>query len=244
MLPLLQAEWPAHPRVRTAITTRSGGSSVAPYDSFNLGDHVGDADSAVSANRALLAEALALPARAFGWVSQVHGCDVASLPGQSGITADASVTRQAGSVCSILTADCLPVLFSDLSGEQVAAAHAGWRGLAGGVLEQTLAQFANSQDVIAWLGPAIGPAAFEVGPEVRQAFVDIDPGLDAAFVASSLNPDHYFADLYQLARMRLSAAGIAGVYGGGECTYSDRQRFYSYRRDGQTGRMASLIWLG
>ncbi|MGP4843825.1 peptidoglycan editing factor PgeF [Marinobacter sp. 1Y8] len=243
MLPLLQAEWPAHPRVRTAITTRLGGRSTAPYDSLNLGDHVGDVGSVVSVNRTLLAETLGLPASAFGWISQVHGCGVALLPRESGALADASVTRDTGIVCSILTADCLPVLFSDRSGEQVAAAHAGWRGLAGGVLENTLAQFHNPQDVIAWLGPAIGPTAFEVGPEVRQVFVDADPGVDAAFVSSPLKPDHYYADLYLLARARLNAAGIAGVYGGGECTYTDRQRFYSYRRDGQTGRMASLIWL-
>lgn len=216
---------------------------MAPFDSFNLGDHVGDVDAAVIANRERLAAALALPVSAFGWVSQVHGFEVASLPRQSGTTADASVTRDTGVVCSILTADCLPVLFSDRSGEQVAAAHAGWRGLAAGVLENTLAQFRNPQDVIAWLGPAIGPTAFEVGPEVRQVFVGVDSGLDIAFVPSMQNPAHYYADLYQLARARLNAAGIAGVYGGGECTYTDKQQFYSYRRDGQTGRMASLIWL-
>lgn len=235
-------DWPAPARVRAAVTTRRGGVSLSPWDSFNLADHVEDSPEAVLANRALLREVLALPAEPL-WLQQVHGCDVAMPddPGQ-GCVADARISDRSGEVCAVLTADCLPVLFCDRAGTRVAAAHAGWRGLADGVLEQTVQRLqVPPGQLLAWLGPAIGPAAFEVGDEVRQVFVDHDPAAAGAFTAHG--PGHWLADIYQLARQRLAAAGVTTVSGGGFCTVADTERFYSYRRNGKTGRMASLIWI-
>ena len=253
----LEPDWPAPATVRACCTTRQGGVSLAPYDSFNLGDHVGDEAGAVQANRAYLQQVLQLP-QAPAWLQQVHGTTLLRLPQQcEGVAqADASVTNQAGCVCAVLTADCLPLLFCDRQGTTVAAAHAGWRGLAAGVIEATVAGLQVApQELLVWLGPAIGPAAFEVGEDVRQAFITHDAQAAAAFVenetvANDVIESHaaaesgrWFADIYALARLRLHGLGITQLYGGGLCTYTDRQRFYSYRRDHTTGRMASLIWL-
>lgn len=240
---LLRPDWEVPAGVRALVTTREGGVSCAPYASFNLGDHVGDAPEAVAANRARLRQQL--PAEPL-WLSQVHGVAVADAEAASAgapPVADAAVARGAGRVCVVLTADCLPVLFCDDAGVVVAAAHAGWRGLAAGVLEATVARMGVAPGTIrAWLGPAIGPAAFEVGDEVRAAFVRDDPGAAAAF-ARGRHAGKWRADLFTLARRRLNHAGVLQIDGGGVCTVSDAGRFYSYRRDGVTGRFASLIWL-
>jgi YfiH family protein len=236
---LIRADWPAPASIHTLSTTRDGGVSAAPYDSLNLGDHVGDAPDDVMTNRARLRTFL--PAEPC-WLTQVHGTQVVDAgTAHAGMRADASITRLPGRVCAVLTADCLPVLFCNRAGDRVGAAHAGWRGLLGGVLEATLDALDCPPDsVLAWLGPAIGPQAFEVGDEVRQAFTADLPASAAAFTAD--RPGKWCADLYALARLRLARAGVNAVYGGGFCTVRESQRFFSYRRDGVTGRMASLIW--
>jgi len=239
---MIYPDWPAPTRVMAVTTTRQGGVSAAPFDTLNLAAHVGDRPDAVGQNRALLRQHLRLPAEPV-WLEQVHGRTVAACEGAARPpTADAGYARTAGVVCAVLTADCLPVLFCDREGTRVAAAHAGWRGLAGGVLESTVeALDVAPVDLLAWLGPAIGPQAFEVGAEVRAAFVKQHAEAREAFLA---RPDgRWLADLYQLARIRLTALGVTALYGGGFCTFTDRARFYSYRRDRVTGRMASLIWL-
>ncbi|HSX90633.1 MAG TPA: peptidoglycan editing factor PgeF [Pseudomonas sp.] len=232
-------DWPAPARVKACVTTRAGGVSVAPFDSLNLGTHVGDDPVAVKKNRQrLLSQLGCKPA----WLQQVHGIDVLEAAPETLAEADASWTATPGIACTVMTADCLPALFCDRNGTRVAAAHAGWRGLAAGVLETTLDALAVApEDTLVWLGPAIGPQAFEVGAEVREAFVSQHAQAAQAFGAS-LNPGRYMADIYELARIRLAARGVAAVYGGGFCTYSD-PRFYSYRRAARTGRFASLIWL-
>jgi len=239
-LVLLEPDWPVPPRVRALVTTRSGGISSGPYASFNLGDHVGDDPAAVAHNRALLAEHL--PSEPL-WLRQVHGIAVAdSRQHRAGCEADAAVTRDAGSVLAVLTADCLPVFLADDAGEAVGIAHAGWRGLAAGVVERTVdALGVEPARVIACLGPAIGPEAFEVGDDVRNAFLRDNPEAAAAFIPRSTGK--WLADLYALARMRLARIGVTRVHGGGLCTFSDAVRFFSHRRNGVTGRMASLIWL-
>jgi len=240
MIEPIRPDWPVPARVRAFATTRAGGFSRGDWAGLNLALHVGDDPEHVAANRARLREALALPAEPL-WLSQVHGCSVADAGRDlAGCEADAAFADTPGRVCAVLTADCLPVLFADREGVAVAAAHAGWRGLAAGVLEATLARFDEPGRVIAWLGPAIGPLAFEVGEEVREAFLAADPAAAEAFVQHG---ERWRADLYRLARLRLEVAGIGGVYGGGRCTCSEPQHFYSYRRDGRTGRQASLIWL-
>ncbi|NLF54060.1 MAG: peptidoglycan editing factor PgeF [Thauera phenolivorans] len=240
-LPLIVPDWPAPPTVRALVSTRAGGVSHPPYESLNLATHVGDATQAVSENRARLRKLL--PSEPL-WLEQVHGCTVAVTETGGGVPcADASVARTPGRVCAVLTADCLPVLFCNEAGTVVAAAHAGWRGLAAGVLEATLARMeVPPREVIAWLGPAIGPASFEVGGEVRDAFVGDDAGAAAAFRPGD-RAGKWMADLFQLARLRLTRAGVSAVHGGGICTHADSARFYSYRRDGVTGRFASLVWL-
>ena len=243
----IEADWPAPPNVIALTTTRAGGYSAGPYDSFNLAAHVGDAQQAVSANRESLARQLSLPGPV-QWLSQVHGAEVVRAGRDERCpVADASWSREPGVVCAVLTADCLPVLFCSRAGDAVAAAHAGWRGLLAGVLDNTVAAMGVAPgQLLAWLGPAIGPGAFEVGAEVRSAYLAgaKDPaGTAACFVSNSGRPRHFFADLYSLARLRLQAVGVAAVYGGDFCTYSDASRFYSYRRDGETGRMASIILL-
>ncbi len=239
---VIQADWPAPTRVRAVTTLRSGGVSRAPFGTLNLGDHVTDDPTAVRANRARLRTQLALPAEP-RWLTQVHGTQVVDAAvSKTGTQADGSFTREAGVVCATLTADCLPVLLCDRAATCVAVVHAGWRGLAAGVIEQGLAAMGVPPgEVLAWLGPAIGPETFEVGEEVRQVFVDEQPAAHSAFRANAAG--RYFADLYALARLRLTAAGVVSVHGGGYCTYSEGERFFSYRRDGVTGRMASLIWL-
>lgn len=238
----IAADWPAPPRVRAACTTRQGGISSAPWCSLNLGDHVFDQPSAVAENRRRLVEQAGLP-MAPRWLEQVHGNAVATL--HQGCLdrqqADAIYSAGPGQVCAVMTADCLPVLFCDAQGREVAAAHAGWRGLCGGVLEATLSRFqAPSARIMAWLGPAIGAQAFEVGAEVKAAFTQQHAAAAHAFTAHG---DKFLADIYALARLRLRAAGVTQIYGGDFCTYRDSERFFSYRRDGLTGRMASFIWL-
>lgn len=241
-LPLILPDWPAPDWVRAASTTRSGGVSGHPWDTLNLGGHVGDSARAVESNRAILGRALGPGAENFGWLNQVHGTNVVELPSAGVPEADASVTSVPGQVCVVLTADCLPVLFCDPDNGRVGAAHAGWRGLADGVLEQAVARFERPASVMAWLGPAIGPDRFEVGPEVREAFIRCHSEASDAFVASPQRSGHYLADIYALARLRLASVGVTRVFGGGLCTVTDAGRFFSYRRDGQTGRMASLIY--
>lgn len=237
---MILPDWPAPPNVKSLMTTREGGVSVAPWASLNLGDHVGDDPARVAANRARLRERL--PAEP-GWLRQVHSARVVELGREANPEADASFTREAGKVCAVLTADCLPVLFCDRAGSVVAAAHAGWRGLADGVLEATVAAMqVPPGGILAWMGAAIGPQAFEVGDEVRAAFAGRHAEAAAAF-APQPTPGKWLADIYQLARIRLGHAGVRAVYGGGRCTFSEAESFYSYRRDGVTGRMASLVWL-
>lgn len=252
---LVIPDWPDAPaNVGALATTRRGGVSRAPYDDgrgaggLNLGLHVADDPAHVAENRARL-QAL-LPGRP-AWIAQVHGTDVVDAasvgPGQPVRTGDASIAGAPGIVCAILTADCLPVLFADRAGKVVGAAHAGWRGLAGGVLGQTVARMraAGAGEVTAWMGPAIGPQAFEVGQDVFDSFARALPGIDVgfAFTTRRAHPGKYLADMFALARLMLAADGVSSVAGGGDCTATQADRFYSYRRDGVTGRQASLIWL-
>lgn len=233
-------DWPAPKGVRALSTTRLGGVSQPPYASLNLGDHVGDSSEHVAENRARVAAYLPAPPL---WLSQVHGVRVVDAAlAANGDPADAAFARTRGRVCAVMTADCLPVLFCHQGGQAVAAAHAGWRGLAGGVLEATLAAMAvPGNEVMAWLGPAIGPSAFEVGDEVQAAFVAAHPAAASAFVART--EGKWLADLYALARLRLNTCGVSAIYGGDRCTLTEADRFFSHRRDRLTGRMASLIWL-
>lgn len=239
-LNLITPDWPAPATVKTLVTTRSEGVSQGVYRGLNLGDHVGDSWVDVAQNRTLVREAL--PSEPH-WLKQVHGTAVAYADQlKELVEADAAVAMRTNTVCAVLTADCLPVLFCATDGSVVGAAHAGWRGLAAGVLEQTVEVMAHPPtQIMAWLGPAIGPAAFEVGDEVRQVFVADMPQAVSAFQAGK--PGKWLADIYQLARLRLERIGVEQIYGGDLCTYSDAARFYSYRRDGVTGRMGSLIWI-
>lgn len=256
---MIEPDWPAPARVRAYSTTRDGGVGTGVYASLNLGDHVGDAPERVARNRAILREHLQLPSEPF-WLRQVHGCTLAgedsAIPSDArtlgGCEADGAVTSDPGVVCVVMTADCLPVLMCDDRGTRVAAVHAGWRGLASGILERAIAAMGvssgriqsepmASERILVWLGPVIGPDAFEVGPEVRERFLEADPESIDAFRAS--RDGRFLADLVGLARRRLARLGVTGVYGGGYCTHSNPRRFFSYRRDGVTGRMASLIWL-
>ena len=241
---LVVPDWPAPRAVRSLLTTRRGGVSRSPYASLNLGDHVGDDRSAVAANRASLRAALAGGGDPL-WLEQVHGTRVvnaaAHSPNDPPLAADASFSREKGVVCAVMTADCLPVLFAEEGGPGLGAAHAGWRGLAAGVLENTVvAMGAPASRITAWLGPAAGPQAYEIGEEVFEAFVTSDASAASAFVAT--RPGHWRVDLYRLARQRLAAIGLTRIHGGDLCTISDPQRFYSHRRDARTGRMASVIW--
>ncbi|MCG3865702.1 MULTISPECIES: peptidoglycan editing factor PgeF [unclassified Photobacterium] len=234
--------WPASKHVRAISTTRLGGVSTAPYHELNLGLHVGDDEAVVNQNRELLKQHCDLvdsPA----WLNQIHSADVIELNAEllSVPDADGSFTRIPGLACAIMTADCLPVLFCDKQGTEVAAVHAGWRGLATGVIEHAVEKFhCNAADIMAWLGPAIGPNAFEVGGEVREQFMAADPNAEDAFIPHG---EKWLADLYLLAKQRLNRLGITAVYGGEYCTFTDKQQFYSYRRQAVTGRQASLIWL-
>ncbi len=240
MIEFIHPDWPAPPGVRALSTTRRGGVSRPPWGDFNLGHHVDDDPAAVAENRRRLAAAAGLPGPV-AWLEQVHGVRIAT-PQAPDPRADGRFSDRPGEVCAVLTADCLPVLLCNRRGTAVAAVHAGWRGMLAGVIEAALACFDDAPSAImAWLGPAIGPGAFEVGGEVRAAFMAEDPRAAAHFVPGV--GDRWLADLYGLARQRLARTGVSAVYGGGFCTFEDRARFFSYRRDGRTGRMASLIWL-
>ncbi len=235
-------DWPAPARVRALVTTRAGGVSVGPYASMNPADHVGDDPAAVARNRALLRELLPNEPH---WLKQVHGTGVYRVGGRAcpPPQADACISTLPGEVCAVLTADCLPVLLCDETGSVVGAVHAGWRGLCQGVVERAVeAMGVPGERLLAYLGPAIGPRAFQVGDEVRAAFMAVDPAAAAAFVPGAV-PGKWLADLYRLARQRLARLGVSRVFGGDACTFTDGERFFSYRRDGATGRMASLIWL-
>lgn len=241
-------DWPAPSNVKALQTTRRGGVSAAPFDSLNLGQHVGDVPLAVARNRMLLNSLL--PSEPV-WLEQVHGITVADADAADcRVLADACIARQRGSVCVVMTADCLPVLLCDKQGGVVGAAHAGWKGLAAGIIEATVqAMNVAPQNLMAWLGPAISREAFEVGGEVRAAFVAVHPQAAAAFTPSPLRAEgggegeKWFADIYALARIRLNALGITQIYGGSYCTYRESNKFFSYRRDGTTGRMGTFIWL-
>lgn len=245
----IEADWPAPPGVRAVTTTRHGlGVSQAPFDHLNLGARCGDDPAAVAENRRLLAAALALPSPP-RWLRQVHGIGVACEPGHDEPEADAAMTETAGTVLAILTADCLPVVFAARDGSEIAAAHAGWPGLSAGMLEATVAAMRTSPQALqAWIGPAAGPARYEVGADVRDRFLAHDLRADVAFVAT--RPGHWLVDLPAIARMRLADAGLlsAHVHGGGLCTLSDPARFFSHRRstlagEGRTGRIATLAWI-
>lgn len=245
----LSPDWPAASRVVALSTTRSGGVSTGCYAGANLALHVADDSSAVKANR----EQLRLQndeLQSICWLEQIHSTVlVDASSGGEMLAADASYTSQAGLACAVMTADCLPVLVCDRQGQEVAAIHAGWRGLVGGIIESSLARFdAPPQDLLVWLGPAIGQQHFEVGEDVREAFLKASSEwqrtlTDAVFRPNLESKGKFFADLYVLARLRLQAIGVSAIYGGDFCTYADEQRFYSYRRESQTGRMASLIYL-
>ena len=235
----IEPSWEAPANVHAFTTTREGGISRAPFDSFNLGARCGDEPARVHANRNRFQ--LWLPSSP-GWLRQVHGRQVVdrSKFAEEEPEADAAVAFSPGLACTILTADCLPVLFCDREGSRVAAAHAGWRGLAGGVLEATVTALeTDPANLVAWLGPGIGPKAFEVGAEVREQFLSVYPGCSEAF---ETRDGSLFADLYAIARLALADAGVSRVSGGQHCTHADQNRFYSYRRDGRTGRMATVIW--
>lgn len=242
MTNLIIPEWSLPAGVAACSSTRNGGISLSPYDSLNLGAHCGDNLEHVEENRRRLFAAGGLPSKPV-WLEQVHGKDVLTLTGEAYASkrADASYSNTPGMVCAVMTADCLPVLFCNRAGTEVAAAHAGWRGLCAGVLEETLACFADRpENIQAWLGPAIGPNAFEVGQDVREAFMAVDAAADSAFIPAG---EKYYADIYTLARQRLAKAGVTQVSGGDRCTFTQKQDFFSYRRDKTTGRMASFIWL-
>ncbi|MCS5587246.1 MAG: peptidoglycan editing factor PgeF [Porticoccaceae bacterium] len=240
-------DWPAPATVRAAITLRSKGQSQVPFNGFNLADHVGDNSQAVYANRQSLIESLGLSAQPI-WLNQVHGAEVVYAPEIDGLAAaDSCYSDRVGQACVVLSADCLPVLLCNRDGTQVAAAHAGWRGLCGGILGNTLAHFGSDETVLAYLGPAIGPRVFEVGAEVLEAFLSSarntqhQQSIERAFVATVKG--RYLADLYALAKAELLSCGVSHIYGGSFCSYSQPEQFYSYRRDQVTGRNASLVWL-
>jgi YfiH family protein len=240
-----EPQWPAPGGVRVLSTLRGepggGGASTTPYACFNLGRNVGDDPLAVAKNRRMLRREAGLPAEP-SWLAQVHGVSVADLDERAPeAAADAAMTRRPGKVCVILTADCLPIVFATDTADTVAAAHAGWRGLAAGVIGATVrAMAAQPERLIAWLGPAIGPEHFEVGAEVRDAFLKGDPGARDAFEANARG--RFQADLAMLARRQLEDLGVNRIYGGGECTYARADRYFSHRRDGVTGRQATLVW--
>jgi YfiH family protein len=241
----LLPDWPAPPGVQALVTRRAGGVSRGAFASFNLARHVGDDPGTVQANRAQLRRLAGLPAEPL-WLEQVHGIDVVEHTGRPTTNpprADAAVAFAPGRVCAVMTADCLPVVFTDVDGTRIGVAHAGWRGLAGGVLEATVDALRVAPGrLLAWLGPAISQAAFEVGPEVRAEFVARNPEHAAAFMANDAG--RFQADLYLLARQVLARCGLRAVHGGGSCTFAESHDFYSFRRDGgSTGRMATIAWL-
>ena len=237
-------DWQAPKNIKALTTVRTGGVSLPPFDSFNLGDHVCDDPKAVQQNRSLLVDKFDLPHQPF-FLIQTHSTKVIELPFTgSNVEADAVYTQQANQVCLVMTADCLPVLFFNKEGTEVAAAHAGWRGLCDGILEETVAKFkCPTSDIIAWLGPAIGPTAFQVGEEIIEQFCAFDSNAKLAFTPDLTTSGKFLGNLYQLATQRLNKLGITEISGGGHCTYTEQDKFFSYRRDKKTGRMASLIWI-
>jgi len=251
---LVYLDWPAPKTVKACYTLRSGGDSNGPYDSFNVGDHVGDEPASVNANRQALQHAIGQ--ESICWLQQMHTTKVVEASANNGAQADACYAQLANQVCSVMTADCLPVFFCDKQGNEVAVAHAGWRGLYAGILQQTLKQFQcydasepSKGNIMAYLGPAISQAAFEVGDDVRDAFLSLPQGQLCSpsqyFIVKqqSVNGNKWMADLYGLAKNMLKNMGVMDVYGGDYCTYKQPEKFFSYRRDGVTGRMANLIWL-
>jgi len=244
MTQIIIPDWPAPANIKAYTTLRHGGVSQAPYDTFNLAEHVGDNPQDVQTNRQLLKEMLSLPNEPI-WLEQIHSTMVLPAVNDSrGKPADASFTTQSKQVCVVLTADCLPLLLCHRNGTQVAAIHAGWRGLANGIIAKTLdALNLPPEDILAWLGPAIGPKAYELGEEIREIFIKNDAEAEQAFIPS-LHSDRWLGDLYSLAKLQLQKRHVSAIYGGKYCTYSDKERFFSYRRDGnKTGRIASLIWM-
>lgn len=239
---VIQANWPAPKNIKAFTTTRIGGVSKTPYDSFNLATHVGDDRKAVEKNRALLQTTLQLPNEPL-WLTQTHSIDVVQAELQQAyVNADASYTRQKNIVCAAQTADCLPVLICDRAATCVAAIHAGWKGLAAGIIEQTIkAMNIPGKELLVWLGPAIGPHAFEVGEDVYQQFITHDANADLGF--NKISSQKWLADIYLLAKQRLHAYDVTAIYGGEFCTYTDKEKFFSFRRDKTTGRMTSLIWI-
>lgn len=236
---LIRAEWPAPAGIIAGTTTRAGGVSNGVYASMNLGDHVGDDPADVAENRRRFVAHCGL-AEEPGWLTQVHGTAVQEVGGAALPEADAAIARGPGAAVAVLTADCLPILLCADSGDEIAAIHAGWRGLAAGIVATTLSRLhTRPERLLAWLGPAISQPAFEVGVEVCAAFVAGDAGAKACFQPNQRG--RWQADLYALARRRLEAAGVGAIYGGGLCTFGDSERFFSYRRDGQCGRMATFI---
>jgi len=244
----IQVEWSVPDQIRAFSTTRIGGYSLSQYAGFNLAEHVGDNQESVNKNRSQLISDLELKQSPF-WLEQIHSTKVIdarcfyqnnrSIVAQ----ADASFTEQPNQVCVVMTADCLPILFCNKQGTWVAAAHAGWRGLADGIIQKTIDCYSGEpNDLVAWFGPAISQQHFEVGADVREIFIKTDPAFSSAFIACREKHDKYRCDLFAISRMILSEYGI-DVYGGDRCTFSEPTQFYSYRRDGQTGRMASLIWI-
>ena len=234
----LKADWPAPDFIKAGITLRQGGVSVKPYDSFNLATHVGDELAVVNQNRAML-DVPGTPQ----WLEQVHSTQAVLLPNEETIPkADAAYTSEKNIVCTVMTADCLPLLITDQQGSCVAAIHAGWRGLCDGIVEATIKKLpAEPESLLVWLGPAIGPDVYEVGEEVYDAFTKAEPEAKQAFTTTTKG--HWLFDIYQLAKLRLNKMGVSHIYGGEHCTLSEEEEFFSYRRDGVTGRMASLIWI-
>lgn len=232
---LIKPDWPAPSNVGCFVSTRMGGSSCAPYDSFNLATHVGDEVESVLKNRK------ALPVQVESWLNQVHSNKVLRLPlsSEQDLTADASVTSVKGTACAVLTADCLPLLICSRGDSEIGAVHAGWKGLANGIIENTIHEMDSpADDLLVWMGPAIGPCHFEVGKELLNSFKDYEE----AFLPGK-SPGKYYMDIYKVAKLKLLNLGVSQVYGGQYCTFEESERFYSYRRDGITGRMASVIWM-
>lgn len=240
---IVAVEWPAPARVKAYYTTRSDGVSKGPYSQFNLATHVDDEPAAVAENRQRLRTQLELPEEPL-WLRQTHSTlAIDASDYHDDIEADACYSHAHSQVCVVMTADCLPLLISNQAGTEVAAVHAGWRGLVNGAIENTLNKFqAPMSELLVWLGPAIGPRHFEVGAEVKQAFCDTEPMAEQAFVVS-INAGRFMADIYTLARQRLQRQGVTQIFGGKLCTYSDAEQFYSFRRHAITGRMASLVWI-
>lgn len=238
----LEADWPAPDFIKAGITLRQGGVSIAPYNSFNLATHVGDELAAVNENRAILNASLNLSAEP-QWLEQIHSTEAVLLPNEERIPkADASYTSNKNVVCAVMTADCLPLLITNKQGSCVAAIHAGWRGLCDGIIETTIKKLPVKPEILmVWLGPAIGADAYEVGEEVYDAFTKYNEEAKQAF--TPVSEGHWLFDIYHLARLRLNALGVTQIYGGDHCSLSEKEYFYSYRRDGVTGRMASLIWI-